>query len=119
MHVVYINIPPHPQRYYEVSCGSDLQVTFLIGFAIELGACLVDTWLNMQTISSMSLLDELIKYTNAAAMIALGEDLKKKIIILVISFFRISPLCICYCLFDDCMIYSAVCFLFQSFLRGG
>ncbi|CAL1528461.1 unnamed protein product [Lymnaea stagnalis] len=66
-------IADHHERYYETACESDLHVTLLIGFLIELCACLSDTWLGMQTVSSVPLLDELIKYINGATMIALGE----------------------------------------------
>ncbi|XP_005090480.1 aquaporin-11 [Aplysia californica] len=65
-------ISDHHERYYETMCSSDLQVTFLMGFLIELSACLTDTWLGMQTIATIPILDELIKYVNAALMVVLG-----------------------------------------------
>ncbi|BFY97819.1 hypothetical protein BsWGS_00859 [Bradybaena similaris] len=65
-------ISDHHERYYESSCESDLHVTLFMGFAIELCASLSDTWLGMQTVSSTPILDELIKYINAATMITIG-----------------------------------------------
>ncbi|RUS91584.1 hypothetical protein EGW08_000699 [Elysia chlorotica] len=65
-------IADHHERFYETSCDSDLQVTLLTGFAVELVASLVDTWAGMQTISATPLLDELIKYFGIASMIAYG-----------------------------------------------
>ncbi|CAG5116521.1 unnamed protein product [Candidula unifasciata] len=65
-------ISDHHERYYEASCESDLHVTLLMGFLIEMCACLSETWLSMQTVSSTPILDELIKYINAAIMITIG-----------------------------------------------
>lgn len=65
-------ISDHHERYFEMTCASDLNVTFLMGFLIELSACLSDTWLGMQTVSSVSVLDEFIKYANGTLMIVLG-----------------------------------------------
>lgn len=66
-------IEDHHERYYEVDCESDLKVALLTGLALELGASLSDTWLGLQTVSSMNLLDEFIKYFNAAMMIVFGK----------------------------------------------
>ncbi|XP_059148945.1 aquaporin-11-like [Physella acuta] len=65
-------ISDHHERYYETSCESDLHVTLLMGFLLELGASLSDTWFGMQTVSATPLLDELLKYINGATMITLG-----------------------------------------------
>ncbi|KAH9519085.1 Aquaporin-12B [Bulinus truncatus] len=65
-------IEDHHERYYETSCESDLHVTLLLGFLLELGACLSETWLGLQTVSTKPIVDEWIKYINAATMITLG-----------------------------------------------
>ena len=66
-------IEDHHERFYEVNCSSDLQVALLTGVAIEMAATLSDTWLGLQTVSSTSVLDEFVKYLNAALMIVFGE----------------------------------------------
>jgi len=65
-------IADHHERFYETTCSSDLEVTLLVGFLIEMGACMSDTWLQMQTVVPISVIDELIKYGNGAAMIVVG-----------------------------------------------
>ncbi|XP_025096423.1 aquaporin-11-like [Pomacea canaliculata] len=65
-------IEDHHERFYEVDCSSDLEVTLLTGMIIEGAATLSDTWLGLQTVSSLGLLDEFIKYLNAALMIVYG-----------------------------------------------
>ncbi|XP_067650204.1 aquaporin-11-like [Haliotis asinina] len=65
-------ISDHHERYYETECASDLNVTLTFGFLIEMAATLSDNWLGMQTVSRMSLLDELVKYANGAIMIVVG-----------------------------------------------
>lgn len=65
-------VPDHRERYYETSCVTDLNVTLLVGMAIELAATLSDTWLGMQTLMRNSFLDELIKIANGALMIVIG-----------------------------------------------
>ncbi|KAK7110810.1 aquaporin-11-like [Littorina saxatilis] len=65
-------IEDHHERFYEVTCGSDLQVTLVTGLVIEMAACLSDLWLGLQTLSSMTVLDEFVKYLNAALMIVFG-----------------------------------------------
>ncbi|KAK0041532.1 aquaporin-12, partial [Biomphalaria pfeifferi] len=65
-------IEDHHERYYETECESDLHVALLVGFLLELGACLSETWLGLQTVSAIRIVDELIKYVNAATMITLG-----------------------------------------------
>lgn len=67
-------IEDHHERYYEMDCSSDLQVTLLTGMIIEGAATLSDTWLGLQTVSSLGLLDEFIKYLNAALMIVYGQS---------------------------------------------
>ena len=66
-------IEDHHERFYEVECSSDLQVALLTGLVIEMAATLSDTWLGLQTVSSMSVLDEFVKYLNAALMIVFGQ----------------------------------------------
>ena len=56
----------------ETVCASDLNVAFLIGFGIELGATLIDTWMGRQTLMKMSVGDELIKLSIGSLMIVLG-----------------------------------------------
>jgi hypothetical protein len=56
----------------ETVCASDLNVAFLIGFGIELGATLIDTWMGRQTLMKMSMVDELIKLSVGSLMIVLG-----------------------------------------------
>ncbi|XP_041370294.1 aquaporin-11-like [Gigantopelta aegis] len=65
-------ISDHHERYYESTCASDLNVVLLMGFMIEMAASLSDTWLGMQRVSKVSLLDEFIKYSNGALMITIG-----------------------------------------------
>lgn len=60
-------------RYLETACASDLNVAFLMGFAIELGATLIDTWMGRQTLSKQSVADELIKLSTGSLMIVLGK----------------------------------------------
>ena len=45
----------------------------MMGLIIEMGACLADMWLGQQTVSSVSVLDEFVKYLNAALMICFGK----------------------------------------------
>ena len=66
-------VPDHRDRYMETHCASDLNVALLTGFAIELGATLVDTWLGRQTLAKHSTLDEILKIANGSLMICLGE----------------------------------------------
>ncbi|KAK6165552.1 hypothetical protein SNE40_022460 [Patella caerulea] len=66
-------IADHHERYYETSCVSDLNVTLMFGFLVEMGASLADSWLGMQTVLRMSVLDELIKYANGSLMIVAGN----------------------------------------------
>lgn len=68
-------ISDHRERYVETECATDLNVTFLVGIMVELGASLIDTWLNMQNVSKMSLIDEFIKVGNGSLMIVLGINL--------------------------------------------
>nr|KAG5690420.1 hypothetical protein BaRGS_026467 [Batillaria attramentaria] len=65
-------IEEHHERYHELECASDLQVALLTGLVVEASASLSDMWLGLQTVSSMSALDELVKYLNAALMIVFG-----------------------------------------------
>ncbi|KAL8622416.1 hypothetical protein ACOMHN_041744 [Nucella lapillus] len=65
-------IEDHHERYHEVNCGSDLQVALVTGLAIEMAATLSDTWLGLQTLASISVLDEFLKYLNATLMIVFG-----------------------------------------------
>ncbi|XP_076460942.1 aquaporin-11-like [Babylonia areolata] len=65
-------IEDHHERYYEVNCGSDLQVALVTGLVIEMAATLSDTWMGLQTLSSMTVFDEFLKYLNAALMIVFG-----------------------------------------------
>ena len=66
-------VPDHRDRYMETHCASDLNVALLTGFAIEMGATLVDTWLGRQTVARHSTLDEVIKLANGSLMIVIGE----------------------------------------------
>lgn len=54
-------------------CSSDLNVAFLLGFLIELGATLIDTWIGRQKLVKMSVVDELIKLSTGSLMIVLGK----------------------------------------------
>ncbi|KAH3741723.1 aquaporin-11-like [Dreissena polymorpha] len=65
-------VPDHRERYLETACSSDLNVTFLVGFIIELGATLVDTWMGRQTLLAQPLVDEVIKIATGSLMIVLG-----------------------------------------------
>ncbi|ESP03185.1 hypothetical protein LOTGIDRAFT_137826 [Lottia gigantea] len=76
-------ISDHHERYYETSCVSDLQVTLILGFLIEMGASLSDCWLGMQTVTNMSLLNELIKNLNGSLMIIIGKFIDLDNIILI------------------------------------
>ncbi|XP_041370128.1 aquaporin-11-like isoform X2 [Gigantopelta aegis] len=67
-------ISDHHERYYETTCASELNVGPLVGCGIEMAASLSDTWLGMQRVSKVSLLDEFVKYTNGALMITVGLD---------------------------------------------
>ncbi|XP_060575094.1 aquaporin-11-like [Ruditapes philippinarum] len=68
-------VPDHRDRYMETVCASDLNVAFLIGFGIELGATLIDTWMGRQTLMKMSMVDELIKLSVGSLMIVLGINM--------------------------------------------
>lgn len=68
-------VPDHRDRYMETQCGSDLNVALLTGFAIEMGATLVDTWLGRQTVVKYSTVDEIIKLANGSLMIVLGINM--------------------------------------------
>lgn len=57
----------------ETMCSSDLNVAFLLGFLIELGATLIDTWIGRQKLVKMSVVDELIKLSTGSLMIVLGK----------------------------------------------
>lgn len=59
-------------RYLETACSSDLNVMFLAGFVIELGATLIDTWMGRQILSKQSVADEIIKLATGSLMIVLG-----------------------------------------------
>ncbi|XP_041370131.1 aquaporin-11-like [Gigantopelta aegis] len=62
----------HHERYYETMCASELNVAPIVGFLIEMAASLSRTWLGMQRVSRVSLLDEFIKYSNGALMMTIG-----------------------------------------------
>lgn len=68
-------VPDHRDRYMEKVCSSDLNVAFLFGFALELGATLVDTWMGRQKLTRTSVLDELIKLATGSLMIVLGINM--------------------------------------------
>lgn len=66
-------VPDHRDRYMETHCSTDLNVALLTGFAIEMGATLVDTWLGRQTVASHSTIDEVLKLANGSLMIVIGK----------------------------------------------
>ncbi|XP_052799934.1 aquaporin-11-like [Mya arenaria] len=68
-------VPDHRERYLETACASDLNVTFLVGFLIEMGATSVDTWMGRQTLLQRSVVDELIKLATGSLMIVLGINM--------------------------------------------
>lgn len=68
-------VPDHRDRYMETMCSSDLNVAFLFGFILELGATLIDTWMGRQTLVKMSVMDELIKLSTGSLMIVLGINM--------------------------------------------
>lgn len=65
----------HRERFFESSCETDLAVTILLGFLVEMGAALIDTWMGKQSLSKNSFVDELIKAVNGGAMIVAGVSL--------------------------------------------
>lgn len=68
-------VPDHRDRYMEKMCASDLNVAFMYGFVVELGATLIDTWMGRQTLFKMPVVDELIKLATGSLMIVLGINL--------------------------------------------
>jgi hypothetical protein len=66
-------VQDHRDRYLETACDTDLSVALMTGLAIELGATLIDTWLGLQTLVSQSFIDEVLKCSNGAFMIVMGE----------------------------------------------
>lgn len=63
----------HRDRYLETGCNSDLNVTLLVGIAVELGATLTDTWLGRQKTAKIPIVDEFIKMTLIAIMVVTGR----------------------------------------------
>ena len=68
-------VPDHRERFFETTCQTDLAVTIFLGFMVEMGAAMIDTWMGKQTLSTNSFVDELIKASNGGAMIVAGKTL--------------------------------------------
>lgn len=68
-------VPDHRDRFFETSCSTDLATSIFLGFLVETGAALVDTWMGKQSLSANSLIDEVIKALNGGAMIVAGVSL--------------------------------------------
>lgn len=68
-------VPDHRERFFETSCQTDLAVTIFLGFLVEMGAALIDTWIGKQSLSKNAFVDELIKAANGGAMIVAGVSL--------------------------------------------
>ena len=66
-------IEDHHERYHEVTCTSDLQVTLINGFCIEMAATLCDIWMSRQIFSARDKMDELMKYMSTSMMIVYGN----------------------------------------------
>lgn len=68
----------HPQfteALMSIDCNTDLKVSVLFGFLFETLGVLCDTWLANQSLSSVGLLDQFIKFSNGALLVNLGEFL--------------------------------------------
>lgn len=63
----------HRTRFEESSCQSDLNVSLVTGFGIEIGATLIDTWLGRQKLSKVHFIDEFIKMTTISIMVVSGK----------------------------------------------